>query len=139
MNYGIVNQAQLEDIKTAMLESLISKGVECVILLDKAGNTIATADNGACDYDIYAFTALGAGNFATVESMANLVGENDFSQFFHTGEKTNIHFCKVDDNLLLVSIFGKELSLGYLRLNVADLVHKIRLICRQGRESGQMN
>ncbi len=135
MNYGIVNQSQLEDIDNIIRKDLIDKGVACVILFDTAGNSIVKSDNGVCNYDTYAFTALAAGNFAAVDSMANLVGEDGFSQLFHKGKKTSIHFCKVNDDLRLVSIFGPRISLGLLRLNVIEVINKIRDICRPGQKT----
>ena len=77
-------------------------------------------------YDVYSFAALAAGNFATVDAMAKLVGEQEFSLLFHKGQDSNIHFSKIDDELLLISMFGKEISLGFLRLNVVDVIEKIR-------------
>ncbi|SDO81976.1 roadblock/LC7 domain-containing protein [Desulforhopalus singaporensis] len=125
MNYGIVSQEQLEQINEILTEKLIKIGVECVIMIDMAGNIITTKDNGASNYDVYSFAALAAGNFATVDAMAKLVGEQEFSLLFHKGEECNIHFSKIDDELLLISIFGKDISLGYLRLNVVDAIDKI--------------
>ena len=77
-------------------------------------------------YDVYSFAALAAGNFATVDAMAKLVGEQEFSLLFHKGQDSNIHFSKIDDELLLISMFGKEISLGFLRLNVVDAIERIR-------------
>jgi predicted regulator of Ras-like GTPase activity (Roadblock/LC7/MglB family) len=58
--------------------------------------------------------------------MAKIIGEDEFSLLFHKGEKESIHFCKVMADFLLVTIFGKETSLGFLRLKVAEAVAKIR-------------
>ena len=70
--------------------------------------------------------ALAAGNFATVDAMAKLVGEQEFSLLFHKGTDCNIHFSKIDDELLLISMFGKEISLGFVRLNVVEAIEDIR-------------
>ena len=106
MNYGIVSEHQLEEIERAIQEELIANGVACAMLIDTAGNTIAKCDNGKSSYDTYAFAALAAGNFAAMDSMASLVGEQEFSLLYHKGENESIHFSKVDDELILVSIFG---------------------------------
>jgi hypothetical protein len=42
--------------------------------------------------------------------MAKLVGESEFSLLFHKGKKLSIHFSKVTDDTLLISMFNKELS-----------------------------
>ncbi|MEW6220617.1 MAG: roadblock/LC7 domain-containing protein [Thermodesulfobacteriota bacterium] len=136
MNYGIVDERQLEGIEAALKEDLIAIGVECVLLIDTAGNTVAKCDNGRCTYDTYALAALAAGNFATVDSMAKIVGEKEFSLLFHRGERSSIHFSKVTDDLLLISMFNRDLSLGLLRLKVAALIEKIRALCGQPAASG---
>jgi len=128
MNYGIVSQEQLEQIDVILSEKLIKLGVDCVIIIDMAGNIITVKDNRENKYDVYSFAALAAGNFATVDAMAKLVGEQEFSLLFHKGQDSNIHFSKIDEDLLLISMFGKEISLGFLRLNVVEVIDQIRKI-----------
>jgi len=126
MNYGVVSQEQLEQIDKILNEKLIRIGVDCVIIIDMAGNIITAKENGKTKYDVYSFAALAAGNFATVDAMAKLVGETEFSLLFHKGTECNIHFSKIDDELLLITMFGKTISLGYLRLNVVEAIEEIR-------------
>lgn len=126
MNYGIVSQEQLEKIDQIIVSKLIDLGVDCAIIIDMAGNIITAKDNGESKYDVYSFAALAAGNFATVDAMAKLVGEQEFSLLFHKGQDSNIHFSKIDDELLLISMFGREISLGFLRLNVVEAIEQIR-------------
>jgi len=128
MNYGIISQEQLEQIEDILSQKLIKLGVDCAIIIDMAGNIITVKDNGKNKYDIYSFAALAAGNFATVDAMAKLVGESEFSLLFHKGQDSNIHFSKIDDELLLISMFGREISLGFLRLNVVDAIEQIQKV-----------
>ena len=128
MNYGIVSQDQLEKIDDTLEEKLLKLGVECVIIIDMAGNTITAKDNGTNKYDVYSFAALAAGNFATVDAMAKLIGEQEFSLLFHKGQESSIHFSKINDELLLISLFGRDISLGFLRLNVVDVINQIRTL-----------
>ena len=60
--------------------------------------------------------------------MAKLVGEQEFSLLFHKGTECNIHFSKIDDELLLISMFGKGISLGFLRLNAVEAIERIKKI-----------
>lgn len=128
MNYGVVSQGQLEQIDDVLNEKLIKIGVECVILINMAGNIITAKDHGMTKYDVYSFAALAAGNFATVDAMAKLVGEQEFSLLFHKGTEYNIHFSKVGKELLLITMFGRDISLGFIRLNVVDTVDRIKKI-----------
>ena len=103
MNYGVVSQEQLEQIDKILNEKLIRIGVDCVIIIDMAGNIITAKENGKTKYDVYSFAALAAGNFATVDAMAKLVGETEFSLLFHKGTECNIYFSKIDDKLRFFS------------------------------------
>lgn len=119
---------QLEHIENVLGEDLIKSGVHSVLLIDMAGNIIAKCDNGNCDHDLYSLAALASANFAAVDTMAKIVGEEEFSLLFHKGEKESIHFSKVNNEFLLITIFGKEVALGLLRLKVAEAVEKINSV-----------
>ncbi len=127
MDYTVdLNKEQFERIESILAEELMELGVQCVLLIDLAGNIIVNLDDGKVEHDIYSLAALAAGNFGAVSAMAKIVGEEDFSLLFHKGEKESIHFTKVVDELLLVTIFGKEVSLGFLRLKVTEATNKMR-------------
>jgi predicted regulator of Ras-like GTPase activity (Roadblock/LC7/MglB family) len=100
-------------------------GVHSVFLIDMAGNVIVNLDNGQFKHDIYSLAALAAGNFGAISQMASIIGEKEFSLLFHKGEKENIHFNKVLSDFLLITIFGKDLSLGFLRLKASEVIKKI--------------
>ena len=124
MSY-ILEQKQLDEIEQIIKEDLIDLGVHSVILIDMAGNIVVDQNSGDSDHDIYSLAALAAGNYGAMNAMANIVGEDEFSLLFHKGERANIHFSKVLADYLLVTIFGKEVSLGFLRLKVAEVITKI--------------
>ena len=123
-----LNKKQFESIEEILSEELIELGIRCVLLIDLAGNIIVNLDDGELEHDIYSLAALAAGNFGAVSAMAKIVGEEDFSLLFHKGESESIHFSKIDDELLLVTIFGKNVSLGFLRLKVTEATKKIKNI-----------
>jgi predicted regulator of Ras-like GTPase activity (Roadblock/LC7/MglB family) len=119
------NQSQLDAIDSAILTNLIESGIDHVIFMNMAGNTIAKHNNGKSRLDSTAFAALAAGNFAAVDAMAKLVGESEFSLLFHKGEKLSIHFSKVNEETLLITMFNKDIALGLVRLKVAETVKEI--------------
>jgi predicted regulator of Ras-like GTPase activity (Roadblock/LC7/MglB family) len=124
----VVGQEQLDGIEGILRKDLVELGVHSVILIDMAGNIIAQLDNGKMKHDVYSLAALAAGNFGAVSAMANIIGEEEFPLLFHKGEKRNIQFSKVMTDFLLVTTFGKEISLGFLRLKVAESIKKIEKI-----------
>jgi len=116
----------LDLIERILVEELINLGVGSVLLIDMAGNVIINLDDGKTKYDIYALAALAAGNFGAVSEMAKIIGEKEFSLLFHKGEKESIHFSKVGEGQLLITVFGKDVTLGFLRLKVAEAIEKIQ-------------
>jgi predicted regulator of Ras-like GTPase activity (Roadblock/LC7/MglB family) len=124
----IFGKEELTGIEEVLVKNLIEVGVHCVVLIDMAGNIIAELDNGEMKPDVYSLAALAAGNFGAVSAMAKIVGEDEFSLLFHKGEKECIHFSKILTDLLLITIFDRDLSLGFLRLKVAEATEKIEKI-----------
>ena len=124
MQYTL-GQTQLDSIEDVLQADIMDLGVTCVVLIDMSGNIIAHLDTGDIQHDINSLAALAAGNFGAVSAMAKIIGEEEFSLLFHKGTKENIHFSKVMDDFLLVTIFGKGVSLGFLRMKVAEAIGKI--------------
>ena len=129
MNYGINDPSQIEEIDNILKDNLIENGVKCALLIDTAGNTISKCDDLKCNYDTNAFAAIAAGNFATVDSLGKIVGETDFALLYHKGQKVSIHFSRVNEDLLLLTIFSNETSLGLIRLKVSDVINKVKSVC----------
>ena len=123
-----LGQEQLDEIEAVLQQDLVDVGVRCVFLIDMAGNIIANRDNGQIKHDVYSLAALAAGNFGAVSAMAKIIGEGEFSLFFHKGKKENIHFNKIINEFLLITIFSNDISLGFLRLRVNESVEKIQQI-----------
>lgn len=125
MEYGF-GQKELDRVESILQEELIDIGVSVTLLIDMAGNIIARRDDGNCQHDLYSLAALAAGNFGAVNAMAQIMGEENFTLLFHKGETESIHFSKVEDDFLLITIFGNEVSLGFLRLRVEEVAKKIK-------------
>jgi predicted regulator of Ras-like GTPase activity (Roadblock/LC7/MglB family) len=121
----ILGQTQLNKIHDILSDNLLTIDVQCAILIDTAGNVIASVNNGNDISDIYSLAALAAANFGAMSSMAQIVGEDEFSLLFHKGQKENIYFSKVSDDFLLINIFNNQVSLGFLRLKVGSVIEEL--------------
>jgi len=127
MDYTVeLDEEQFNLIENVLDEELIHLGVDSVLLIDLAGNILVSISRVETEHDVYSLAALAAGNFGAMNAMAKIIGEEDFSLLFHKGEKDSIHFSKVVDDLLLITIFGKDVSLGFLRLKVSQAINKIK-------------
>lgn len=122
----------LEKAKKILVKSLINAGVRTVLLIDGAGNILVNCgqenDEDNPDIDAISLAALAAANLGATSQIAKLIGEDDFSLMFHKGRSGNIHFGRIGTDLILVSIFGEDVSLGLVRCRIADLSDSLREI-----------
>jgi len=124
----MLDPGQIDRIEGILQKDLMELGVHCVVLLDMAGNIISDFNDGKVKFDVYSLAALAAGNFGAVSTMAQMIGEEEFFLLFHKGKKESIYFSKVSTDFLLITTFGHELSLGSIRMKVAESTEKIALI-----------
>lgn len=135
MSYTL-DQVQLDELDAILEKYLMDLGVHCVFLIDLAGNIITSREDSQKSHDIYSLAALAAGNFGAVSAMAKIIGEDEFSLLFHKGKRENIHFSKVAGDFLLITLFGNEISLGFLRLRISDAIEKIADVLGTVGENG---
>ncbi|MEN6464953.1 MAG: roadblock/LC7 domain-containing protein [Syntrophaceae bacterium] len=121
----VLGRAQLDSIDAILTENLLGIGAQTAILIDTAGNIVVVAGNGSGSPDVYSLAALAAANFGAMNSMAQIIGEHEFSLLFHKGQRENIHLSKVNDNFLLLNIFNNQVSLGFLRLKVTKVIEEL--------------
>lgn len=111
----VVQEAEHRAFETMIARVRAETRARAVVLLDTNGQLLAKAGDTA-DLDITAFASLAASNIAATASMAQLVGEDDFTILFHQGVKDSIHISLVGQRVILAVIFGLEASLGMVRL-----------------------
>jgi predicted regulator of Ras-like GTPase activity (Roadblock/LC7/MglB family) len=126
----IYSEKQIKYLGRALQNHLITKDAQFAALLDLSGSIIVKRDNGKVNYDFESIAVLAASNFSAVKAIAERIGEAQFSLLFHKGKQGNIHLNEVMRGYLLITIFGKEVSVGNLRLMVEDTVKQIRRINR---------
>jgi predicted regulator of Ras-like GTPase activity (Roadblock/LC7/MglB family) len=117
----VLTTAKLDAIRAQLENNLISAGIHSVLIVDSAGNIIASCGEHMQGIDIISLAALTAANFAATSQIARIIGEEDFSLLFHKGKKDSIHFAKIGQDYILISIFNDNVSLGVVRLKVTEV------------------
>ncbi|MBI5141792.1 MAG: roadblock/LC7 domain-containing protein [Nitrospirae bacterium] len=85
-------------------------------VIDKNGQIIATAGETR-RIDATSLASLAAGDVAAANGMAALIGETEFSVFFHEGQRDCIYMSLLAGRFILIAIFDKKVtSLGMVRL-----------------------
>jgi predicted regulator of Ras-like GTPase activity (Roadblock/LC7/MglB family) len=117
----LIKKRQLDFISETLDCQLIQNGITSVILIDLAGNILTNLSNGEHDFDLYSLASLTAGNFGAVTALLDRIGEPEITLLFNQGQMLNIYFRKILADYILITVFDKSISLGFLRLKMDSL------------------
>ncbi|MEA3386717.1 MAG: roadblock/LC7 domain-containing protein [Thermodesulfobacteriota bacterium] len=121
----VLTTSVLEETRVQIENTLINAGVNNVLLIDEAGNIVVACGRITDNLDTTSLAVLAAANFGATSQIAKLIGEDNFTLLFHKGKKDSIHVTRISTDLILVTIFGDNVSLGLIRLRVAQLAKSI--------------
>lgn len=114
-------------ITTALEKFLGESNCRCAILVDRAGQLIATVGEKP-KFDPTTFATLTAADFSANDQLAKLIGENDFNSLFHQGEKESMYLADVVRRVILVVLFDNRTTLGLVRLKMKEVVGELTKI-----------
>lgn len=129
----VVSVDILEDVRNYLSNEVMTEGISSVLVIDNAGSLIVNVGD-KIELDAISLAAVAAANFAATEQIARLIGEQDFVLLFYKGHNESFHFTRVGTEYIIVTIFNNSLSLGLLRLKIADVaqVLETKLPKREG-------
>lgn len=126
MSSFILTTQKVQRAQEVLNKYLINEGVVKVMIVDDAGNILIDCGESAQISDTTSLAALTAASFGATSQIASLIGEKDFSLLFHKGENLSIHFARIGQELIMISIFGEDVSLGLIRCRVNGLAEPLR-------------
>lgn len=124
------DKVRIQSVRDILNEELIDSGMYQAILTDMGGNIIAQQDSGDALYDVMSLAVLAASNIGSLAAMTTIIGEKEFPMFILKGERDNIHFNKVTDDLFLITLFNRELSLAFVRTRIEAAIKSILALIR---------
>ena len=129
----VVSVDVLDDIRNCLSSAAETQGISSIMVIDNAGTLIVHVGDRV-DLDAVSLAAVSAANFAATERIARLIGERDFVLLFYKGHNESFHFSRIGGEFIIVTIFDNGLSLGLLRLKIAELSQLLdqKLPRRQG-------
>jgi predicted regulator of Ras-like GTPase activity (Roadblock/LC7/MglB family) len=113
----VMYEEEFNQIKQIISKLRIDANAKVVFLVDKNGQQIA-AHGDIENLDTTSLASLTAGNVAAMGGLAKLIGEKEFPNQFHEGERESLHMSIVGGRVVLVVIFDAKSSLGLVRLRV---------------------
>jgi predicted regulator of Ras-like GTPase activity (Roadblock/LC7/MglB family) len=113
---------------SAICERLTAEAhAKAVILVDKNGQFI-TSHGDVANLDTTSLASLTAGNIAATSGLAKLIGEEDFPNVYHEGQRDHLHLTIVAQRAILVVMFDRRSSLGLVRLRVKKCAEELAVI-----------
>jgi predicted regulator of Ras-like GTPase activity (Roadblock/LC7/MglB family) len=107
----IEDVASLDGVLTDFLRKAEA---ELTVVIDRGGNVISQCgDMTAMDVTIVA--ALAAGSFAATRELARRIGEVEFNALYHQGNGSHIFMNSVDDETIMITVFGPRTTVGLVR------------------------
>ena len=122
----LIRKRQLDFISETLDCQLIQNGITSVVLIDLAGNILTNLSNGEHDFDLYSLASLTAGNFGAVTALLDQIGEPELTLLFNQGQMLNIYFRKISADYILIVVFDKSISLGYVRLKMDTIENLVK-------------
>jgi predicted regulator of Ras-like GTPase activity (Roadblock/LC7/MglB family) len=107
----IENVASLDGV---LGDFLHKADAELTVVIDRGGNVISQfGDVSVMDVTIIA--ALAAGSFAATKELARRIGEVEFNALYHQGNGSHIFMNSVDDDTIMITVFGQRTTVGLVR------------------------
>lgn len=116
----VVSIDLVNEIRDYLTREVMTEGISSLLVIDDAGSLIVNVGN-KIDLDAISLAAVAAANFAATEQIARLIGESDFVLLFYKGHNESFHFMRVGNEYIIVTIFSNSLSLGLVRLRIAEV------------------
>jgi predicted regulator of Ras-like GTPase activity (Roadblock/LC7/MglB family) len=117
----IENVATLDGI---LADFLKKADADLTVVIDRGGNVISQfGDVSALDVTIIA--ALAAGSFAATKELARRIGEVEFNALYHQGDGSHIFMNSVDDNTIMITVFGRRTTVGLVRFYSSATAHSV--------------
>jgi predicted regulator of Ras-like GTPase activity (Roadblock/LC7/MglB family) len=106
-----------EDIQVfdKVLSDLVQKSeATLTMIVEKAGYLIHQHGNAAA-LDTTTLATLGSNAYNATQFMAQLVNEHNFTSMYQQGEAYSTLILNIDENALLVIVFGTEQTVGSMK------------------------
>jgi predicted regulator of Ras-like GTPase activity (Roadblock/LC7/MglB family) len=107
-------EADVQQIDAALRELLKQCDATTALVTDQAGFLITHAGDDR-QFDLTSIAALASGAFMANQSIANLIGEAQFSSTYQQGEHFSLFVTRVDAQCMLLVIFPAKNSVGAVK------------------------
>lgn len=126
-------EADIQRIDGALRELLKQCDATTALLTDQAGFLI-THQGDDRQFDLTTIAALASGAFMANQSIANLIGEANFSSTYQQGDQHSLFVRCVDAECMLLVIFPAQGSVGAVKYYAAGTCERVSQQLKIARE-----
>ena len=119
-----LNQEDLVHFDTVLNELLGKSEANIALIVEKAGYLIHQCGSQKA-VDTTTFATLGSNAYNAVHFMAQLVNEHNFASMYQQGQAYSTLILNVDQNCILVVIFGTQQTVGSMKYYAVPVVKQI--------------
>ena len=105
------------------------------LVIDRGGSILCQYGNLSKSIDTSILAALAAGSFAATKELAARLGEAEFNTLHHQGKHANILVSTVDDDAVLMTVFGPETTVGLVKFYSVGAVTCLAALLKEARTS----
>lgn len=105
-------------------------GSRCAVLIDKEGHLV-TRRGDSSGGNLDSLSALVAGSFAATRQIAQLMGEDSFSNLAHQGAHQSIQITLIGDRTLLAVVWDERSNLGLVRFYAQETTKRLEQIFQE--------
>lgn len=110
----ILTKSDLHRLNIVLTKIIDTARIDCAVIINKSGRLI-TSQGETSDYDKTSLAALVSGNFASSSSIANLLGEDEFSSMLQEGKEKHLFVSILDEQSIFTCIFDKRTTLAKIK------------------------
>jgi predicted regulator of Ras-like GTPase activity (Roadblock/LC7/MglB family) len=86
--------------------------------------------------DVTIIAALAAGSFAATKELARRIGEVEFNALYHQGNGNHIFMNSVDDDTIMITVFGRRTTVGLVRFYSASTAQSVATLLKSLQTGG---
>ncbi len=130
---AILTVESAERLLKALEEYLDHSEASYALIIDRGGAILSQLGEIPPSVDVTTLSALAAGSFAATRELALRVGEAEFSALHQQGKNSQRLICSIQDEAMLLTVFGPKTTLGLVRFYSARAVKQITTVLERAR------
>lgn len=135
---AILTIESAERLLKALGEYLDHSEASFALIIDRGGAILSQHGEIPPSVDVTTLSALAAGSFAATRELALRVGEAEFTALHQQGKTSQILISSIQDEAMLLTVFGPKTTLGLVRFYSTRAVKQIGTVLDRARNDSHI-